>query len=121
MLFDFESHTSIQPYIKSIDFLHDEGENKQNMPIFVLGCSTPLREWIHYLYVSPTATLAVLLAQWLLPSFNWRISRGKFLSIKTQGELDADYSFQQWPTNVFNNNTDRPTKRKTKITLPYCI
>ena len=38
------NHTHLsQPYIKSIDFLRDEGENKQNMLIFVSGCSTPLR------------------------------------------------------------------------------
>ena len=37
------NHTHLsQPYIKSIDFLRDEGENKQNMLIFVSGCSTPL-------------------------------------------------------------------------------
>ena len=37
------NHTRLsQPYIKSIDFLRDEGENKQNMLIFVSGCSTPL-------------------------------------------------------------------------------
>ena len=46
MLFDFESHTS-QPYIKSIDFLRDEGENKQTMLIFVSGCSTPLISSVH--------------------------------------------------------------------------
>ena len=44
MLFDFESHTSITTIHKSIDFLRDEGENKQNMLIFVLGCSTPLKK-----------------------------------------------------------------------------
>ena len=38
------NHTHLsQPYIKSIDFLRDEGENKQNMLIFVSGCSTPLK------------------------------------------------------------------------------
>ena len=37
------NHTHLsQPYIKSIDFFRDEGENKQNMLIFVSGCSTPL-------------------------------------------------------------------------------
>ena len=37
------NHTHLsQPYIKSIDFLRDEGENEQNMLIFVSGCSTPL-------------------------------------------------------------------------------
>ena len=39
------NHTHLsQPYIKSIDFLRDEGENKQNMLIFVSGCSTPLKK-----------------------------------------------------------------------------
>ena len=51
-----------------------------------------------------------------MPSFKLWISRGKFLSIKNLGGLDADYGFQQWLTNVFNNNTDLPTKRETKIT-----
>ena len=38
------NHTHLsQPYIKSIDFFRDEGENKQNMLIFVSGCSTPLK------------------------------------------------------------------------------
>ena len=38
------NHTHLsQPYIKSINFPRDEGENKQNMLIFVLGCSTPLK------------------------------------------------------------------------------
>ena len=38
------NHTHLsQPYIKSIDFLRDEGENKQNMLIFVSGCNTPLK------------------------------------------------------------------------------
>ena len=37
------NHTHLsQPYKKSIDFFRDEGENKQNMLIFVSGCSTPL-------------------------------------------------------------------------------
>ena len=37
------NHTYLsQPYIISINFLRGEGENKQNVLIFVLGCSTPL-------------------------------------------------------------------------------
>ena len=36
------NHTYLsQPYIISINFLRDEGENNQNILIFVLGCSTP--------------------------------------------------------------------------------
>ena len=42
MLFDFEPLHLSQSYIKSINFPRDGGENKQNMLIFVLGCSTPL-------------------------------------------------------------------------------
>ena len=42
MLFDIESLHLLQSYIKSINFPRDEGENQQNMLIFVLGCSTPL-------------------------------------------------------------------------------
>ena len=42
MLFDFESLHLLQPYIKGIDFPRDEGENWQNMLIFMLACSTPL-------------------------------------------------------------------------------
>ena len=51
-----------------------------------------------------------------MPSFKLPNARGKFVSIKNKGGLDADYYFQQWVTNVFNDNTDRPTKRKTRIT-----
>ena len=43
------NHTQLsQPYIKSIDFFRDEGENKQHMLIFVSGCSTPLRRYLRY-------------------------------------------------------------------------
>ena len=46
------NHTHLsQPYIKSIDFLRDEGENKQNMLIFVSGCSTPLRTLLGALFI----------------------------------------------------------------------
>ena len=39
------NHTHLlRPYIKSINFPRDEGENKQNMLIFVLGCSSPLKK-----------------------------------------------------------------------------
>ena len=46
MLFDFESHTLSQPYIKSINFPRNEGENKQNILILVLGCNTPLMDFL---------------------------------------------------------------------------
>ena len=48
MLFDFESLHLPQPYIKSINFPRDEGENKKNMLSFVLECSTPLKNLLFH-------------------------------------------------------------------------
>ena len=62
-----------QPYIKSIILLRDEGENKQNMLIFVKGCSSLIRpvKWVTLWWFlfglhpyQPTLDFAFFILEW---------------------------------------------------------
>ena len=67
------NHTHLsQPYIKSIDFLRDEGENKQNMLIFVSGCSTPLSRTYGFLTPATTLIKPRSLLHFFVMLFTWQ-------------------------------------------------
>ena len=50
-----------------------------------------------------------------MPSFKLQFSHGKFLSKENQGGFMPKNGFKQCLTQVFDNNTDIPTKGNTKI------